>query len=789
MLLLAGCGGHSAAQRTAPPAPETPAAPLAAALPGPAELIGQRPRNTSVAPVLERTGAATDPALAPQHAAANGPALAFSPDWPSAQATARGLAYALYRFNVTGYSGETSLHFAWNTTADLADLKLLVADFTRNRWTFYAAPADGTLLLSPAQFTAATDPATQDLLVVPLIGGTAPWELASVRIGPEPQSSIVISSVQQSSERAFTFATFFPVYSGGAAHGWTWDFGGAGAPGTAVGKTPSISLGAKGSYNATVTALDANDIPAVYHFSVTVKAFNELAPHLYGLTPNSGDTGTQVTFTGGSNGGPVASWSWDFGGGAVPNTSTATAPKVTLGPTGQYAASVTATNPNGSSTLNFTLYVTDFGGLKPPNVLGVTPATGNTGAAVTFLINNAGGTPDFYDWDFGGGADPNTSSADAPQVTLGDTGLYSGTLTATNSTGSSTCHFTLAVTELAPPHLTGVTPPTALPNSQQTFAAANNGGTPTAWSWDFGGAGTPNTSTSSLPSVQLGGVGMFSGSVTATNAAGSDTLPFTLTVQDLQAPAVTAVSPLSGHLLDSAVFAATNSGGIAETWDWDFGPACAPSTFSGMSPHVEFAAEGDWPGSVTASNGAGSMTFNFNLHVGPVRPPQLSAATPDTVQATAQVSFSAQNTGGPVSWSWDFGGGCTPDTSTDPTPAVQAGAVGTYSCSVTATNASGVDTYPFTLTITPLEAPVIERVNPDTAETGAPAVFVPTLSGGPPTSYSWDFGGSCTPNTSADANPQVVPGSLGQYNASLTVSNSEGSDTYNFILRVVPFGG
>jgi PKD repeat protein len=701
LALAAGCGRGGGPATAAGVHHADPAA-FAALLPAPADLRAAPGRHAAGAQDWQRSGAQYDPALPPQRATVQNTALAFTPDWTAESPLASGLAFALYRFNVAGYGGEQSLRFTWSQPQDAGDLYVALPDFPHNRWVFLPGPADGILPLSTQQFADATDPGTQDFLAVPLLTGAATWELALLRIGPAPQSSIAISGVTPSSQRAFSHATFFPAYSGGEAQSWSWDFGGGAVPGTAVGKTPAVSLAGKGEYSASVTAVDHDGIPATYYFTLSIKALGDLPPHIYGVQPNSGDTGQQVNIA----------------------------------------------------------------------------------------THNDGGTPDSWAWDFGGGATPGTSTAANPHVTFATAGIYDGTVTASNSAGSATWPFKLYVTELAAPHLTGVTPTSVLPNAPQGFSAANNGGSAATWSWDFGGAGTPNTSTSSLPQVQIGAKGVYDCSVTATNAAGSDTLEFTLTVADLTAPELTAVTPLSGYLYDSAAFSATNSGGAADTWAWDFGGACTPGTSSSQTPHVQLTAQGSFDCSVTAANAAGDMTYHFTLNVGAVRPPFIASAGPATAESTAMVQFSAHNTGGQVdTWAWDFGGGCSPGTSAAEQPLVQAGAVGQYNGSVTATNASGSHTFNFTLTVSALEAPVIDSISPGIAETGSAVVFFPSLSGGPPDTYSWDFGGACTPNTSSLASPSVTTGAIGSYTVTLTVSNSAGSDSKTFPLNIVPFAG
>lgn len=62
-----------------------------------------------------------------------------------------------------------------------------------------------------------------------------------------------------------------------------------------------------------------------------------------------------------------------------------------------------------------------------------------------------------------------------------------------------------------------------------------------------------------------------------------------------------------------------------------------------------------------------------------------------TVQAGGTVLFTDLSTGIPTGWSWNFGGGGTPNTSTDKNPAIQFNTIGTYTVSLTAINSLGSD--------------------------------------------------------------------------------------------------
>jgi len=82
---------------------------------------------------------------------------------------------------------------------------------------------------------------------------------------------------------------------------------------------------------------------------------------------------------------------------------------------------------------------------QAPVILDIQPQSGEPGQVITFTATVQGFTPMTYAWDFGGGATPNTSSNVSPQVTLGDEGTYSASLTVINTYGSDNRPFTLRV--------------------------------------------------------------------------------------------------------------------------------------------------------------------------------------------------------------------------------------------------------------------------------------------------------------------------------------------------------
>lgn len=106
-------------------------------------------------------------------------------------------------------------------------------------------------------------------------------------------------------------------------------------------------------------------------------------PVITGVSPLSGETGENVTFTVTYTGDLPISFGWLFGGGATPNTSDDYSPTVTLGAVNDYSASVTLTNAAGSDTYDFNLNVVPSGaGWQIHNVVD----RANVGSYISFAF-------------------------------------------------------------------------------------------------------------------------------------------------------------------------------------------------------------------------------------------------------------------------------------------------------------------------------------------------------------------------------------------------------------------
>lgn len=258
-------------------------------------------------------------------------------------------------------------------------------------------------------------------------------------------------------------------------------------------------------------------------------------------SPNAGEPGATVTFRATSSNNPT-SWRWSFGSGATPATSTDAQPVVELGLAATYDATVVAINAHGESTpFAFTYRVA----LGLPSVAVVIPsgAPEPEGKLVTFSAI-AGPTPILsYAWDFGDAATLSTSTEPNPSVRLSSPGSYTGRLTITNSTGSSSpFEFPIEVGDGTEQFFSDVIPFERVGDagdSREFRAIGINGPAlpPHTYRWRFSEGTEPRESTDPRPTVVLGPPGSYTGVVQILTTGGySMPFNFSFVVDDHSPP-------------------------------------------------------------------------------------------------------------------------------------------------------------------------------------------------------------------------------------------------------------
>ncbi|MEO7994888.1 MAG: PKD domain-containing protein, partial [bacterium] len=505
----------------------------------------------------------------------------------------------------------------------------------------------------------------------------------------------------------------FKAIADGAPTAWDWSFGSGAAPDTSVDQMPLGTLGPAASYTGSVTATNRFGTSAPFAFTFEVEA--PLAPPtITAISPAGGiigSPGQQVAFEATATG-TATGWSWDFGGGATPNSSTAPITVITLGATGQYAGQVIASNAAGSSApFAFTYEISTAPTI--PVVSAVDPAdlvaAINTTQRFTAMVS--GSAPYTWLWDFGGGRTPNESTEAEPLARFDVRGTFAGTVTVSNAVGNSLpFHFTYQVVDV--PSILQVQPSNGLVGSiddQVTFRATFLNDLPTTYHWEFGAGVSPPSSAETIPTRKLLADGHFQASLVVSNIAGDSALfPFTydvLTIPTL-GEVLPAPNPTRHFELESVVpFSVELLAGTATQYEWEF-PAesgCTPLTSTDAAPMITMGTTqvGDYVGQVRAGNDLGfSQWVTFPFHIAPHAPvisPFGALDQPTSFVLPWHATVSADAT----EIVWDFGGGATADNPTGSTVTVTYGAAGTYTGFIEASNETGIDHQDFDYTVLP----------------------------------------------------------------------------------------
>jgi gliding motility-associated-like protein len=136
------------------------------------------------------------------------------------------------------------------------------------------------------------------------------------------------------------------------------------------------------------------------------------------------------------------------------------------------------------------------------------------------------------------------------------------------------------------------------------------------------------------------------------------------------------------------------------------------------------------------------------------------------------VNFHDQSSGGVTAWNWDFGNGST---STRQHPSTTYITPGTYTVTLTATNAAGTNTVTRTSYITVYDEPAANFTSNKTSGCFPAVIQFTDQSGTQPgtviNSWKWDFGDG---SSSTQKNPQYAYRAAGSYTVTLTVTNDKG---------------
>jgi len=399
------------------------------------------------------------------------------------------------------------------------------------------------------------------------------------------------------------------------------------------------------------------------------------------------------------------------------------------------------------------------------------------GEVVTFTDRSQGG-PTSWTWDFGDG-----TLATGPVVshTWSAAGVYTVTLLTENAGAADQASVVIRVLpadELPPRADFSLTSAQTEVNAPITFTSTSSGSDLTL-RWDFGDGTTADgqTAVKAWPAP-----GQYRVVLTASNSLGADTAEITVIVVDrVQAPvAGIAASTTSLQTGQTATFASTSTGNPTRL-DWDFGDG---TTSRGVEARHAWGTPGTYTVTLTASNRTGRDRETVQVTVvDAAQPPgarfSVSAAT---IETGTPVTFTSTSTGDPTSLAWDFGDGTT---GSGPSVAKTYSRPGSYVVRLTATNAVGTSTATRTVTVVAVTPPPIPAFTaPASVRAGEVAQFTDTSTGGPASSWTWNFGDGTPPSTVQS--PSHIFERPGTYTVTLTTTNVAGSAIATRSVVVLP---
>jgi len=543
-------------------------------------------------------------------------------------------------------------------------------------------------------------------------------------------------STAQSPSGCATHSVQFLDNSGGNPTTWNWTFPG-GTPATSNLQNPIVNYSQVGNHSVTLQISNSvgTDIVTLQNF-VAIDDIPE--------TDASFSTDLlNVNFTGVANG--ADNILWDFGDGI---TSTVLSPSHTYASEGTYDVSLTASNQCGSETVNLTVVIS----LLPQAGFNSINSVGCAELEVTFLDASTTNATS-WNWTFPGGT-PATSNLRNPVVSYSVAGSYDVTLEVANSVGSDV---------ITMPSFVQVSD---LPSASATFTknlldvnftgtVANAG----VVSWDFGDG---NTSQVLNPSYTYAQEGVYNVILTASNQCGSVSSEITVNVNSFPTAGFTANVTRGCAGLEVSYTDASSSN--TTSWNWTF-PGGAPATSTLQNPVVVYNQPGIYTAELLAGNEEGSDVLVQDNYIEILDIPAASFdfdITGNTIELTNTTPATTAN--------WLISDG-TQFNSQNPVHTFQEN--GNYTVTLIATNECGSDEVEISVDIDAYPTGNFELAG--LASGCSPYTVQYQNTSSMSTAYQWSFPGG-TPSTSVEENPTVTYNQPGTYDATLTASNTIGSD-------------
>jgi len=504
-----------------------------------------------------------------------------------------------------------------------------------------------------------------------------------VRPGPD-------FSVNASSGSAPLAVQFTDLSTGPGITGWAWDFNNDGVI-DSTDQNPVCVYKLAGTYTVNLTVTNTNGATTVSREgAITVGTGAPSAQ--FAANATTGLPPLAVQFNDTSAGPNITGWAWDFNNDGVID-STDQNPICVYRLAGNYTVDLTATNAFGSNVTSQAGFIT-VGSLAPVVQFTANNAKGIPPLAVEFNDTSTGPDITGWAWDFNNDGVIDSTEQD-PTCVYKLSGNYTVNLTVTNAFGSNTTSMPDFVTVT-----NGVATDFTADNTSGTapldvrFHDVSTGPNITGWAWDFNNDGVID-STDQNPTCVYNQPGNYTVSLTVTNDHG----PATISRKDFVV--VRTLAPAAGFTADNTTgippftvrFNDTSTGPDITGWAWDFNNDGVIDSTE-QDPACVYNQPGNYTVSLTVTNTFGSNTTSMPdfVTVSSGVPKARFAMNKNTGYAPLAVQFKDTSTGANItSRAWDFNGDGIID-STEQNPTCVYRLPGTYTISLTVTNAYGNNT-------------------------------------------------------------------------------------------------
>jgi len=377
---------------------------------------------------------------------------------------------------------------------------------------------------------------------------------------------------------------------------WVWSFGDGV---TSTYQNPTHTYSTSGTYTVTLTVTNAAGSNTLTKASlITVTGITKAPRASLVSNVTAGAVPLTVQFLDNSTNSPTG-WAWSFGDGSTSNLQN---PVHTYMLVGVYTVTLTSLNAGGSDTVTQASYINvTKADLRPNAAFISTNQSGSAPLTVAFL-DVSQNSPSAWVWSFGDGQ---TSTIQNPVHIYTSPGLYTVTLTVTNSVGSDTVSKSGDVNvEASQPVADFTSNVTSGTVPLYVQFMDNSSYSPTAWTWTFGDGGTSNIQN---PVHEYTQTGTYIVTLSVSNTAGSNITNSlqNITARTLQAPVVSFTSNVTAGAPPLSVQFYDNSTNSPTSWLWSFGDGGISSL---QNPVHTYTTAGSYTISLSATNPAGGRS-------------------------------------------------------------------------------------------------------------------------------------------------------------------------------------